>query len=365
MSLNRRETLAILGVAAAAPAMAEAQTVSAADAELQFLHGVASGDPLADRAIFWTRVTPSAPRPHFPVRLEISETADFAHILSTAGASAEAERDYTIKIDVLGLKPGRDYWYRFSAEKAVSPVGRTRTLPAGHVDKLALAFVTCALHPNGYFNAYDHIARSEDLDAVVELGDYIYEYGAAADDFGMENGRRLRRIPEPPHDLVSLSDYRTRYAQYRRDPDLQAAHARAPWICVWDDHEIANDTWKGGAENHNDKTEGAFEDRKTAAMRAYFEWMPIREPKLGRAAEAIWRSFDFGDLASLTMLETRLTARSYQLEYSRPGDIPFIVYDASDPKARKPVRDAALAARIKAQAAPGGALPAPYVLGPD
>ena len=362
MSLNRRETLALLGVgAAAAPSLAEAQT----PVEVRFLHGVASGDPLADRAVFWTRVTPQRPAAHIPVRLEIAEDQGFAHLVSTTGASADPERDYTVKVDAVGLKPGRDYWYRFTSNGVNSPIGRTRTLPTGHVDSLALAFVTCALYPNGYFNAYDHIAKSETLDAVVELGDYIYEYGAGPDDYGMENGRKLGRIPEPAHDIVTLDDYRTRYAQYRRDPDLQAAHARAPWICVWDDHEVANDTWKGGAENHNEKTEGAFEDRKTAALRAYFEWMPIREPKPGRAAEAIWRSFDFGDLASLTMLETRLTARSYQLEYTRYGDIAFIVYDATDPKARKPVRDPALAARIKAQATPDGRLPAPYVLGPD
>jgi alkaline phosphatase D len=362
MPLNRRETLALLGVGAAtAPALAEA----AAPPEVQFLHGVATGDPLSDRAIFWTRVTPQRDAPHIPVRLEVSEDENFAHIYMSAGATADPERDYTVKIDAVGLKPGHDYWYRFTCLGTTSPVGRVRTLPVGHVEKLALAFVTCSLYPNGYFNAYDHIARSETLDAVVELGDYIYEYGAGPSDYGMENGRKLGRIPEPPHDLVTLADYRTRYAQYRRDPDLQAAHARAPWICVWDDHEIANDTWKGGAENHHEKTEGAFEDRKTAAMRAYFEWMPIREPKLGRAAETIWRSFDFGDLASLTMLETRLTARSYQLEYSRPGDIPFIVYDATDPKARKPVRDPSRVAEIKAQASPDGRLPTPYQLGPD
>ena len=138
----------------------------------------------------------------------------------------------------------------------------------------------------------------------------------------MANGERLGRLPEPPHDLLSLADYRTRYAQYRRDPDLQAAHARAPWICVWDDHEVCNDTWKGGAENHHEKTEGAFQDRKANAMRAYFEWMPIREPAPGTAREAIYRSFDFGDLASLTMLESRLLARSYQLEFERAGTSP-------------------------------------------
>jgi len=299
------------------------------------------------------------------VKWTVAEDAGFTRVAASGEVQTGPERDHTVKVDVKGLKPGHDYWYRFTAGSRTSPVGRARTLPTGAVDRLSLAFVTCSLYPNGWFNAYHHIGQSEMLDAVVELGDYIYEYGAGEDDYGMENGRKLGRIPEPPHDLVTLSDYRTRYAQYRRDPDLQAAHARAPWICVWDDHEVSNDTWKGGAENHHEKTQGAFVDRKAAALQAYFEWLPIREPEPGRPAEQIWRSFDFGDLASLTMLETRLTARSYQLEYSRPGDIPQIVYDARDPLAKTPVRDAAEAARIKAAAGPDGALPKPYVLGPD
>ena len=360
MAVNRRTALALIGAGAAAPALAEAQAVDA-----DFLHGVASGDPLADRLIIWTRATPASPVPApIRVRWAVAEDPGFTRIAASGEAQTGPERDFTVKVDVAGLKPGRAYWYRFTAGKT-SPVGRASTLPAGRLDKLTLAFVTCSLYPNGWFNAYHHIGQSETLDAVVELGDYIYEYGAADSDYGMENGRKLGRIPEPPHALLTLADYRTRYAQYRRDPDLQAAHARAPWICVWDDHEVANDSWKGGAENHHEKTEGAFDDRKAAALQAYFEWLPIREPEPGRPHEQIWRSFDFGDLASLTMLETRLTARSYQLEYARPGDIPMIVWDASDPAARKPVRDPAEAARIRRAAGPDGALPKPYVLGPD
>jgi alkaline phosphatase D len=360
MSVNRRTALALIGAGAAAPTLAEAQGV-----EVEFRHGVASGDPLADRLIIWTRATPASPNAgRLPVRWTVAEDAGFTRIAASGEVQTGPERDHTVKVDAGGLKPGRAYWYRFTAGGKTSPVGRARTLTVGRLDRLTLAFVTCSLYPNGWFNAYHHIAQSETLDAVVELGDYIYEYGAADDDYGMENGRKLGRIPEPAHDLLTLADYRTRYAQYRRDPDLQAAHARAPWICVWDDHEVANDSWKGGAENHHEKTEGAFADRKAAALQAYFEWLPIREPEPGRPEEQIWRSFDFGDLASLTMLETRLTARSYQLEYARPGDIAMIVYDASDPAAKKPVRGAE-AARIKAAAGPDGALPKPYVLGPD
>ena len=363
--LSRRRVLALIGLGSATASAGPAQARSGA---VQFLHGVASGDPLQDRVVLWTRATPSGDLAGGPVSLSwvVAEDAELAHVVARGEAATGPDRDYTVKLDVGGLKPGRDYWYAFLGASARSPIGRTRTLPQGGVARLALAFVTCALYPNGHFNAYDHIARSEHLDAVVELGDYIYEYGAKPDDYGMENGRRLGRIPEPAHDLVTLGDYRTRYAQYRRDADLQAAHARAPWICVWDDHEVCNDTWRGGGENHHERTEGAFDLRRDAAMRAYFEWMPIREPQGGRAPEEIYRSFDFGDLASLTMLETRLTARSYQLEYDRPGDIAFIVYDATDPRARTPVRDAALSARVKAEAAAaGGQPPAPYVIGPD
>ncbi len=359
MSINRRIALALLSATVAAPTFARAETV-----DVDFRHGVASGDPLADRLIIWTRVTP-ATTGRVSLDWSVAEDDAFKHVAASGRIETGPERDYTAKIDVAGLKPGRTYWYRFMTGVRTSPVGQARTLPAGRLERLTLAFVTCSLYPNGYFNAYDHIARSETLDAVVELGDYIYEYGAAADDYGMDNGRKLGRIPEPAHDLLTLANYRTRYAQYRLDADLQAAHARAPWICVWDDHEVCNDSWKGGGENHHEKSEGAFDDRKRAAMQAYFEWLPIREPAPGRPPEEIYRSFDFGDLASLTMLETRLTARSYQLEYDRPGDIPFIVYDATDPAARKPVRDAARLAAIKARTGQDGALPKPYVLGPD
>jgi alkaline phosphatase D len=365
MRFDRRDALKLLSLGAGAGALAGGQP-AAAQAGIQFQHGVASGDPLADRVILWTRATPpEGAAGRLAVSWIVAEDPQCAHVVARGQSETGSERDFTVKVDAGGLRPGRDYWYRFNVGDAVSPVGRTRTLPTGPVDQVVLAFVTCSLYPNGYFNAYDHIARSERLDAVVELGDYIYEYGAARDAYGMERAKRLGRIPEPAHDLVSLADYRTRYAQYRRDADLQAAHARAPWICVWDDHEVCNDTWKGGAENHDDKTEGAFEDRKAAAVRAWFEWLPVREPAPGHAREAIYRSFDFGDLASLAMVESRLLARSYQLEFDRPGDIPFVLYDATDPRARRRVTDPAVIAAVKARTPPGGPAPAPYLLGPD
>lgn len=299
--LDRRLFLGLLG-AGAAPHAAQAQAQAAV-----FAHGVASGDPLTDRVILWTRVsTPGDAN----VSWEIAEDSAFSRVIKRGTARAEAARDRTVKVDADGLSPGREYWYRFRAGSAVSPAGRTRTLPSGATPDVVLAVASCSLHPHGYFNAYRAIADLPRLDAVIHLGDYIYEYGAGPNDYGMANGARLNRRPEPPREIVSLSDYRTRHAQYKSDPDLQAAHARAPWICVWDDHESADNSYDGGASNHQ-AGEGDWGERKAACIKAYFEWMPIREP----ARDALQRSFDFGDLASLIMVETRIMSRTKQLDY--------------------------------------------------
>lgn len=318
MTLHRRDLLGLFGAGAAgAAAPALAQTAPA----VSFSHGVASGDPQADGVLIWTRVTPADPS---------TRSVSVAWTVWTAGASTPAasgtvetgpDRDFTIKVPVTGLRPGTDYLYAFQAGEASSPQGRTRTLPAGATPDLVLGVVSCQLHPGGLFNAYDALSKLERVDAVVHLGDYIYEYGAGTEDYGMASGARLGRVPEPPHEIVSLADYRTRHAQYKSDTDLQAAHARAPFICVWDDHEVANDAWTGGAENHTPATEGDYSTRKAAALKAYFEWMPIREPAAGLTPEAINRSFDFGDLASLLMVETRLLARGEQLTYE--ADMPM------------------------------------------
>ena len=361
MRIDRRKALALFGLGAAGPAAAKPKAGGTAAG--RFEHGVASGDPLQDRVVLWTRVSGlSAPT---AVQWTVAEDAGFSRVVAKGVAEAAPHRDFTVKVDAAGLWPGRDYWYRFNLGGAVSPVGRARTLPQGAVKDVVLAFVTCSLYPNGYFNAYDHISRLDRVDAVVELGDYIYEYGGDHS-YGMVNGKKLGRAHEPAHDIVTLADYRTRHAQYKRDPDLQAAHARCPWICVWDDHEVANDDWAGGAENHDPKTQGAWIERERVAMQAYYEWMPIREPAPGQAFEAINRSFQFGDLASLIMLESRLLARSYQLEYDRPEDIPLTAYEVGADGVRRKVADPALAQKVKAEAAAnGGKAAAPYVLGPD
>lgn len=322
MSLNRRNALAWLGLginaAAVTPSAAEAGAVT-------FDHGVASGDPLADRVIIWTRATPPAPTTKaFPVAWTVADSPDFKTVIARGQAQAGADRDFTIKVDVARLKPGRDYWFRFTAGGVSSPVGRTRTLPLAGVKDVALAVVSCSLYPAGYFNAYDAVAKLDRVDAVVHLGDYIYEYGAGPNDYGTAGAVKMGRLLEPKHEIVSLADYRLRHATYKSDPHLQAAHARAPWICVWDDHETANDAWLGGAENHTPSAEGDWNARKANALRAYYEWMPLREPVAGGLAEAINRTFRFGDVAELVMVETRLLARTKQLDYA---EVPMRTVD--------------------------------------
>lgn len=348
MALDRRSLLGLIGAGAAA-GCATAPAEAHSPGPVAFLHGVASGDPSTTAAVFWTRVTPADPASgEIPVSLEVARDAGFTDVIRTStGLMAGPARDFTVKhdLDGQGLEPGVEYFYRFIAAGVTSPVGRVKTLPLGSTTDVALAVVSCQLYPGGLFNAYDAIARLDRVDAVVHLGDYIYEYGAEADDYGMITGAALSRLPQPPHEIVSLADYRLRHAQYKSDPDLQAAHARAPFICVWDDHEITNDAWTLGAENHQ-TTEGDYAARKAAALRAYFEWMPIREPAPGRMHEAIQRSFHFGDLASLMMVETRLQGRNEQLTYA--SDMPFTVgadgapqpdADAFEQKRNAPDRD--------------------------
>lgn len=314
MKMNRRGLLGLLGAGAAAPAV----KADVARGAVAFRHGVASGDPHADSVVLWTRVTPPAGSTGpIPVIWRV-RPINGGTVVASGRVEATAERDFTIKVVASGLAPGREYRFDFRAGEARSAEGRTRTLPSGPTADVVLAVASCQLHPGGLFNAYEAMARLERLDAVVHLGDYIYEYGAEPGDYGMASGTALNRVPEPAHEIVSLDDYRRRHAQYKSDPDLQAAHARAAFICVWDDHEVANDAWMGGAENHQPETEGDYAARKAIALRAYYEWMPIRERPM---REGINRSFHFGDLASLIMVETRLTGRSEQLDYAK--DLTF------------------------------------------
>ena len=330
------------------------------------MHGVASGDPGADRVIIWTRLTTvfgAMAAEEEEVTWELAEDEAFSRVAARGETTSGRGRDGTVKVDVTGLQPSRDYFYRFKAYGADSPVGRTRTLPVGRTRELRLAVVSCTLIPAGWFNAYAEIAREPRLDAVLHLGDYLYEYGGP-NSYGVSERTPPERMPQPQHECVSLVDYRTRHAQYKEDPDLQAAHAAHPWIVTWDDHEVANDTWVHGAENHQPATEGLFDRRKAAALQAYYEWMPIREPAPGRAREAVERSFDFGDLATLVIVETRLQARSQQVTYG-DKDLPRAVYDASDPARRVRVTDPAVTRRVMAEVEAGRPAPAPYRVSPE
>jgi alkaline phosphatase D len=312
LSLNRRKALMALGLGGAVPAIGASAPLPPEGAH--FKHGVASGDPLQDRVIIWTRV--SGLSQGADIHWQVSIDQDFKSIVRKGKVYTDKGQDYTVKVDVTGLRAGQTYYYRFLTKGIVSPSGRTQTLPQT-TKRLVMVAASCSLHSNGYFNAYRAIADLAELDVVLHLGDYLYEYGAMVNDYGMVNGQVLGRIPEPTHEIVSLSDYRLRHAHYKADIDLQAAHARAPWICVFDDHEMTNDPWMSGAENHNpEKGEGNFFERKTIALKAYREWMPIRDPQQGLTTDAIYRSFRFGQLAEIFMLETRFLARTKQLDYS-------------------------------------------------
>ncbi len=218
-----------------------------------------------------------------------------------------------------GLQPGTDYWYRFEARTiggdVASPLGRTRTAAAPDASPvLRFAVVSCSNWPFGRFHAYRDIASAEPLDAVIHLGDYLYEYGR--DGYGGSVGQTLDRNHNPTREIITLEDYRTRHAQYKTDPDLQAAHAAAPWICTWDDHESTNNAYRNGAENHNpEENEGVWSDRKQAAVQAYLEWMPVRDPDVGKPREALYRRYDFGKTASVICLESRLTGRSDEISW--------------------------------------------------
>ena len=316
MRVDRRAALRLLAYGAVAPA-AVPLVASPSETETPFRHGVASGDPAQERLIIWTRVTPQADHRRETVNWQVAEDAAFRNVRRRGRVDTGPERDFTVKVDVDGLEPGRDYWYRFELGREVSASGRARTLPEGPTEDLVLVALSCAHWQCGLFNVYEAVAKLPRVDAVIHLGDYIYEDAEDGSAYSKRQGDALGRYMTPAHELVTLDDYRARHALYKTDPDLQAAHACAAWICQWDDHEAANDCWKDGAEKHDPKTEGAWGARKAAALKAYYEWMPIREPASGRAIEAAYRTFRFGDLASVMMMETRLIARAHQLYYER------------------------------------------------
>jgi len=266
-----------------------------------FTHNVASGEPGPNSVMLWTRY--AAPS-DTPLTVEVAEGEDFARIVGGGTVMARGERDHTAKTVVGGLQPGRWYWYRFIAPDGTkSPTGRTRTLPQGPTPAFTLALFSCANLPFGWFNAYGHAAARRDIDLCVHVGDYLYEYQVGH--YPEPSEAVAGRLIQPSNEIVALADYRLRYAAYRADPDLQRLHQMFPMIAQWDDHEFANDTWKGGAENHDDR-EGSWTDRAAAAERAHGEWMPV--------ADTRWRDYRVGDLATIFLPETRVTGRDKQFE---------------------------------------------------
>ncbi|GHH34880.1 alkaline phosphatase D family protein [Streptomyces candidus] len=290
------------GAAAPAAAVASGATAQAS----AFLHGVASGDPLPDGVLLWTRVTPvleavpgSGQGPDTAVGWEVAEDRDFARVVARGTTTASAATDHTVKVDVRGLRPESAYWFRFSCGDVRSPAGRTRTTPAADsaTEGVRFGMVSCANWESGFFSAYRHLAARSDLDAVLHLGDYLYEYGAGQ----YPEPQYAVRQHEPKHEIVTLADYRARHGTYRTDPDLQALHHRHPVVAIWDDHEFANDAWSGGAENHTPGAEGDWAERVAAAKQAYFEWMPVRASTEG----TVYRRLRWGRLADLLLLDLR------------------------------------------------------------
>lgn len=271
-----------------------------------FSHGVASGEPAAERVLLWTRFVGAQDT---ALEFEVSETLDFARPAAGGSVTASADHDWCCKAWAEGLEPGRWYYFRFTApDGSHSDVGRTKTLPVGATEKFRMAVFSCSNLGFGWFNAYAHAAADGDFDCALHLGDYFYEYGPGT--YPSNEETQSGRVLFPAREIVSLADYRLRYATYRRDPDLRRLHQLFPMIAGWDDHESTNDSWEGGAQNHQSETEGEWSVRKAAAARAYREWMPVSDEP--------WAAYEVGDLATLYRLETRLTARAEQFSY---GDI--------------------------------------------
>ncbi|WP_028811477.1 alkaline phosphatase D family protein [Streptomyces flavidovirens] len=311
LSPSRRTALKAAAVTAVsvpviAGTSAGAAAATAAAQGPEFLHGVASGDPLPDGVLLWTRITPapeavpgSGKGPDVTVNWEVAEDRGFSTTVARGTTTATAATDHTVKVDVRGLRQATAYYFRFTAGDAVSPTARTRTAPAADAAAPGVRFgvVSCANWESGYFSAYRHLAARTDLDAVLHLGDYLYEYATG----GYPKPPYVVRQHEPAHEILTLADYRTRHGKYKTDADLQALHATHPVIAIWDDHEMANDAWSGGAQNHTPGAEGEWSARVAAAKQAYFEWMPVRASTEG----TVYRRLRFGRLADLHLLDLR------------------------------------------------------------
>jgi alkaline phosphatase D len=300
-----------LGALLVAPGRGLAQLLAAKG----FTHNVASGEPGPDSMLLWTRYVSATGEDIVRLDAEVALDPDFTKVISGGSVRTGIYRDWTAKITVDGLKPGTVYWYRFVApDGSRSPVGRTKTLPADDAARFGLAVFSCSNMPVGWFNAYGHAARRTDLDLWMHVGDYFYEYGNSSYKDKIIAGRAV----QPDHEILAIADYRLRYACYRADADLQRLHQMAPMVAFWDDHESANDSWEGGAQNHQPKTEGDWNPRRAAAMQVYREWMPVSDEP--------WKSYPIGTLATLYRTESRLLARTKQADIAA-------AYRAADPDA--------------------------------
>lgn len=277
-----------------------------------FYHGVASGDPLEDAVIIWTRVTTSENKP-VTVEWTVSTDKDMRNRVQAGSVNTDESRDFTVKVDVQNLEPDTRYYYQFKALGKKSVIGRTKTAAANQEDKIKLAIVSCSNYEAGYYNAFARIAEREDLDAVVHLGDYIYEYAPTY--YGDTTLGQYRRHL-PPKEILSLQDYRTRYAQYRLDRDFQKVHQMHPFITIWDDHEISNNAYQSGAQNHQ-KDEGDYQNRRANAQQVYFEWLPVRD----NASKDIYRTISFGNLVDLIVLDERLAGRVSPVDSASHPDL--------------------------------------------
>ena len=294
----------------------EAPAVSTAATPAVFAFGVASGDPLADRVVLWSHAKIPNSTADVGLTWQVASDAAFANIIRTGNLTASEASSFTAKVDVTGLTAGASYFYRFrDSTGATSTVGTTRTLPASNAVSVKFAVFSCSLYSEGFFHAYDAAAKS-DAQYALHLGDYIYEYGADPKQYG-NTSIPGNRVTSPANDIVTMNDYRTRHALYKSDLNLQAAHAKMPWITIWDDHEFANNGYVNGAENHKSATQGDWVTRKNIAAKVYHEWMPIRTIDANNLLK-IYRRFDFGNICTLHMLDTRIEGRDRQ--YDDYGD---------------------------------------------
>ena len=308
--MNKKQVLLILSILFVAISFAQESRATLKAGQAPFFHGVASGDPLSDQVMLWTKVTPPVGNMNsIQVFWQVATDVDFTNIINFGNTTADASSDYTVKLDICGLQPATHYYYLFHALGQNSVTGRTKTAPATGGTEARFAVASCSSYEHGYFNAYESMSKRNDLDAVIHLGDYIYEYGAGGYSSSVITG--AGRVYQPNTEIITLTDYRIRHSHYKLDNQLQRVHQVHPFITTWDDHETANDAYKDGAQNHSTGTEGQWSTRKISGTQAYKEYMPIRNPDPNDDVK-IWRNLRYGNLLDLIVLDSRLWGRDEQ-----------------------------------------------------